>query len=381
MIKTLLSYPATLLDKLIKTKFVEIISSNPILATLTLVSLVVFWSFPSYDVAYVTHEMDSNWAGIFLQVKEPFRDHSYLYSMYAHSGKLAFRFVPALFLNILHIDTITGAFVFQFFTLVMFYYLLMILFNQLFIDPKKSFVYALAFCFVTSGHVYVTDYRGIFDTLALDFLLLSFIFRSRVYVVFPLLLAYFCDERALVAASGFFLINIFGEDKYQDIRAVFNGIKLSSNVYLLLSFLLYFTIRFYLGAVFGLKSTKGGIDLFFSQINYTFYTICIGLEGFILVFILILRLLCKRKFYFFGLLLIVNFLVIFYIAQSVFDISRSMSYVLLILILITLIMDRLYPKEVALRIIALVIVINILYVDSYPLFLQLFRMKFITHSI
>jgi len=381
MIKKVLSYPGFLLGKLIKTKLFETVSSNPLLATLTLVMLVVFWSFPSYDVAYVTHEMDANWAAIFLQAREPFTDHSNLYSIYNHASKLAFRFVPALFLNILHIKTVTQALIFQFFTLILFYYLLITLFNKLFKDHVKAFVYALPICFVMAGHVYTIDYKGVFDTLALDFLLLSFLLRKKVYVVIPLLLAYFCDERALTAAPAFFLANICEENTYENLKSILNGFKLPSNVYLFSSWAVYFMMRFYLAFRFGLKIKSGGTSLFFEQINQTFHTIAVGLEGFLIPFAFIVRDLYRKKVFVFSALLIFSFFIVVYIAQSVIDTSRSMSYVILILILILVLMDRLYSRETSFEIIALVTVINILYLDCYPLLAQLYRMRFITHSI
>jgi hypothetical protein len=44
-------------------------------------------------------------------------------------------------------------------------------------------------------------------------------------------------------------------------------------------------------------------------------------------------------------------------------------------------LDKFFSKDMAFKVIAWVILINITYGDSYPLLLQLIRMKFITHSI
>jgi len=382
MIKEILRYPEKVLGVVINTRFFSILLSFPLLTTLTLVIIAAFWSFPSYDLMFINTDMHQNWTAIFLQAEDPFLDHKDIYSHGSHSEKLAFRFVPALLLHILHIDNILPALIFQFLTLVLFYYLLVIIFNKLFVEKKKAFLYALPFCFVISGHVYASDYRGMFDTLALDFILIAILFRDKIYVVIPLLLAYFTDERALIASPAIFLLNIFISGNYTTLHSIFKEIVRVSNIYLISSWIIYFMCRITLHYTLGLTSGSGeDCFLFLEQINKTFYTIYIGLEGFIIPFIFIIYYLLKNKNYTYSLLIILSFLLLFFVAQSVLDINRSMSYVILIQILIILLFDRFYSKETVFKIIALVIMINIFYDDFYPFLAQVYRMKFITHSI
>lgn len=381
MIKYILSYPEIVLSKIERTKFFKRIVSSPLNAALTLVIIVLFWSFPSYDVPIFLHQFDRHWATIFLQVKEPFVNHNYLYEYGSHAEKLAFRFVPAVILNILHIDSLIPALIFQFFTMVFFYYMLILAFNKLFQDRNKAFVFALPICFVIAGHVYISDYTAKFDTLALAFCLMAFLFRNKIYVIIPLLLAYFTDERALIASPAIFLINLLEKNSFENIKSIFNGGLFVSNIYLFISWTIYFIVRYFLGIVFGLTCGTGGINLFFEQINSTVHTVYVGLEGFIIPFVLVAISLFKKRIYSFTILFILSFLLIFYVAQSVLDINRSMSYVILILILILMLFDKLYSKETVYKILAWVIVINILYDEAYPFLAQLYRMKFITHSI
>ncbi len=382
MTQNILSFPAKILSKITNTIFIRTITSSPFKATLVLVVVVLFWSFPSYDVAFITNEMDENWASIFLQAKEPFVNHNIRYGLGSHQEKLAFRFVPALILNILHIQSIIPAFIFQFFTLAFFYYLLILVFNKLFQDRIKAFVFAIPICFVIAGHVYISDYRGIFDTLALDFLLMALLFRNKTYVIIPLLLAYYTDERALIASPALFLINILIAEKFNSIKLLFKATLYLPNIYLLASWVFYFILRFFLNVVFGLTSGSGNdCFLFLDQINKIFYTFYIGLEGFIIPFALIVFYLLKNRIYAYTALICSCFLLILFVAQSVIDINRSMSYAILILILILILLDKFFSKDMAFKVIAWVILINITYGDSYPLLLQLIRMKFITHSI
>ncbi|MEP7167975.1 MAG: hypothetical protein ABI855_01265 [Bacteroidota bacterium] len=381
MINKILSFPETLLRRIMNSGFFATIVSNPISAMFTLVAIVVFFSFPSYDIVLATHEMDVNWTSVFLQAREPFVNHNYLYESGSHSEKLAFRFVPALMLHILHIQTKLPALIFQFFTLVLFYYLLILVFNKLFKDRNKAFIFALPICFVFPGHVYVSDYRGIFDTLALDFLLMALLFRDKVYVIIPLLLAYFSDERALIASPAIFLLNLLEKNSFESIKSMFKGIFFSSNVYFFISWIAYIIIRFWLGKAFGLNSGSGGAPLFFEHLNRTFYAVYVGLEGFIIPFVLIILFLLRNRIYSFTALLIISFLSVLCISLAVIDINRSMSYVILLIVLILALLDKLYSKETAFRIIAWVILINLVHDDSYPFLAQLYRMKFITHTI
>ncbi|MCX6188989.1 MAG: hypothetical protein NTW54_05220 [Bacteroidetes bacterium] len=167
MINRLLTYPGSLLMKISNRRFFSVITSSTWKATLTLVIIVAFFSFPSYDAAFASQKMGKTWEFVFEQGKDPFTFH---YSGYnSHTSNLAFRFVPAIVLNILHIDKLVPAFLFQFCTMVAFYLLLMTLFKRLFNDSTKAFIYALGICFIIEGNVYCNDARGMFDTLALDF--------------------------------------------------------------------------------------------------------------------------------------------------------------------------------------------------------------------
>ncbi len=381
MREKLLSYPAKLLELLINTRLFKTIISSYFLSTLALVAIVVFWSFPSYDVVLRTNEMGNNWDAVFIQGAQPFVNHHTNHLYGPHSDNIAFRFVPAVILNFLHIYTVIPGLIFQFFTLVLFYYLLVLVFNSFFNDRAKSFIFILPICFVVAGHVYGSDYRGVFDTLSLDFLLMVLLARKKMYVIVPLLLAYFSDERALIVSPAIFLFNMIDNNSFDDFRSILKGALFSSSICLFVSWGVYFVIRYSLHNAFGLYTGTGAENLFFAQINKLFNTFYIGLEGFIIPFVLVVIALFRKRIYMFPTLLIMTFLLLLFISQSLVDRNRSMSYDILILILILILLDKLFPKEEAFRIVALVILINLVYDDFYPLLPQLYRMKFITHSI
>jgi hypothetical protein len=350
-------------------------------AALTLAAIVLFFNFPSYDITLLTSENDEHWNAIFLQAKEPFVNHNHLYQEGAHETKLSFRFVPAIILNILNIDNKLKGLVFQFFTLIIFYYLIILNFIKLFKNRVKAFIFSLPICFVISGHVYISDYRGIFDTLALDFLLISLYFRKSFIVIIPLLLAYFTDERSLIASPGIFIINIIQRDKFKEIKLIIYEYLYHANKYLFTSWALYLILRLFLIIKIGLVTDTVGVTLFLEQINKTLYTIYVGLEGFVVPLTLILYSLLKLRIYAFTCLLMSYFLLICWVAQSVYDISRSMSYALIFIIILLVLTNKIYSKKFVNKLIFGITFINIISVFSYPLVAQLYRMKFITQSI
>jgi hypothetical protein len=365
----------------IKSKFVFFIVSKPILTVIFLVSVVVFFSFPSYDIAFITNDMDGNWSGIFRQSHSPFVNHNHLYGPGSHEEKLAFRFVPAIILNVLNIHTKGMAMIFQFVTVIFFYFMLVSIYNKLFLDKIKALVFMLPICLVFAGHVYVSDYKGVFDTLGLCFLLVAFLGRVSVYSIVPLLLAFFTDERALIASPAIILFNLYERGHYENLKIILKETFVFPNLYIIISWVLYFIIRFSLYVKLGLETGSVSIDIFFSQFVKTFFTLYVGLEAFIIPFFLVLSLLFRKQFYAFAGLILVCYFTLFIVAQSVFDISRSMSYVILLLILITRMFNDLFPNEQVWKVIAWVILLNMFYGDTYPFLAQLYRMKFITGSI
>ena len=152
-------------------------------------------------------------------------------------------------------------------------------------------------------------------------------------------------------------------------------IKSSFLIVTLEVWIFYFILRLWLTIAYGLTTDVGGINLFFEQINKIFYTVYIGLEGFIIPYGLITFLLLKRKIYVFNLMITSYFFLIVYVAQSVYDISRSMSYILLFVVILIMLIDKYYPKFIVEKIIGWVAVINIFSLFTYPLFAQLYRVR------
>lgn len=378
----LLLLPGRVLDRIMDTRFMKWLADRPLMATLFLVAVVVFWSFPSYDVALVLHEHDANWNAVFLQAQHPFTDHAGLYDPESHSAKIGVRFVPALLMRAVSADTIVRVLLLQFALLVLFYFLLLRVMGRFFHSNRSALLFALPFCFVISGHVYASDYRGIFDVLALDLLLLSVLWRRSPGVIFILLLAYFTDVRALLASTSIIMLNTYLADQYKSIGAIIRSSLSRANLYIFSSWILYFLLLEALYLSFGLHSTSVDWVHYFTQnIPRIGYGLYIGLEGFLILAIMVQVKLYQTRFCGYALLLSMNFLMMFLAAMSVVDINRSLSYLLVFQILLLVILVRSFSWRTVMAALGWTLLISLFYDDFFPLVAQVYRMAFITHTI
>jgi hypothetical protein len=361
-----------LVNLILGISIVKKIIENKLYSIFFLFFFTVFFSFPSYDIALYTNEMKGNWDAIFLQVKEPFVNHNHLYSIGSHSEKLAFRFVPALFLKVLGIKTIHGAFIFQLFTLLFECYCIVTLSRKYF-RSQFAFLFGLCVSLTLCGHVYVSDYRGMFDTLAISLLLYGMILMESIFLPIILLLGYYTDERALIASASipfFYLIVSKKEINFQNI------VKSKTVLLYVGSIILYVIIRFWLKVQFGLEIGTGAIDYLSKQISKIPYSILIGLEGFIIVLYYFLRNNQIKASY--KLLYILGILPVFLVALTVIDINRSMSYILPYLFVLFYFFYKNTSPDKVFKTLIIIFFLNMVYDDFYPFVLQLYRMKFIT---
>lgn len=378
----LLEFPGKLLGRWSETRIVFWIAGKSWRAGLFLAAVAYFFHFPSYDVAIILHEMDDAWKAIFTQVAEPFTDHNALYEPESHSTKLAFRFVPALLLKALGVHSIAAAFLVQFSLVVVFYWLLFTVLRLYTGQPRTALWLALTVCFIMAGHVHPSDYRGIFDILALDLLLLAILLRRTIWVVPVILLAAFTDERALMATPALILLELYLSDRYTSLVSIAQGSRSRPVLLVLASWALYFLLRYGLGRTFGLHTSP--VDLFHylgTNIPNIPYGIYIGLEGHFLVAGVALALFYRRKSYTFLFLLSLCYLVLQFFALCVVDINRSLSYLILWILFVWIVTFREKPSGTVLDLAGWVILISVLYDDFHPLPIQVVRMAFVTETL
>lgn len=357
------------------------IIDHPLWSTLLLILVVTLFSFPSYDVALVLHEMDDNWNALFLQASEPFIDHTNRYDAGSHMAKLSFRFVPALLMRVLGVDTIAAAVVLQFALMALFHTLLLLVFRVYLRAPRNALLYALPICFVVSGHVYASDYRGIFDTLALVFLLGALLLRGRALMILFLLLAYFTDERSIIASSSIFLI-AFLEHNTSSFQSIVRVILGKEGQLILASWIAYWIIRVSLASYFGLTVTSVDVTYYLmDNLPRLPYTVFIGMEGLlVLLFAKVISTWHARQ-WFFTLLIFLNYLAFLVVAMSVVDINRSFAYALLLQIFLLLSLERVNAPNTKWPLLAWTILLSIPYGDFLPLPAQIYRMVFVTGTL
>lgn len=381
--RSIVLLPGSLLQKLLDSHVVSWASAKWWRMTIILASTAFFFAFPSYDVALVLHEFDSDWEAIFTQASHPFTDHNALYHPDSHSAKLAFRFVPALILRALRIDTMAGAMVLQAVLGVIFYALLHQGLKELTAGSgRKALAFALPFCFIFTGHVYASDYRGIFDVLALDLLLAALLVRRTIWVIPAILLASFTDERALLATPALVLLHLYQADPAAKLSGILKSMLTRPVTLVIVAWVCYFSLRYMLGNYFGLYTPH--IDLS-AYIEYNLprlgYALYIGLEGFFLVAGLVITILAQRKAYWFLAGLIGAYGILFFCSICVIDINRSQTYLVLWLFLLLFIMDRESHPAVAQSLLGLVLLVSVCYDDVFPFPLQLARMAFVSKTL
>jgi hypothetical protein len=326
--------------------------------------------------------MDESWNAIFLQAQEPFVDHSKLYDPESHMAKLGFRFVPALLIRSLGISTIAQALILQLGLLILFYVLLITFLRKDLSQKETALLFALPIALIISGHVYASDYRGIFDTLALVFLLSAALLRRSIWVLPILLLAYFTDERALLASTSLILLNSWSMGQSGSLKELVRSLIAPDNLYILGSWVAYVLIRIILANTFGLTVTSVDLTYYFKEnlvrMPYAFY---IGLEGMWLLVLALIYHLFRAGKHVFAVLVGVNILGFVLGSMTVIDINRSMSYALVHTLLVLLMVDRYLPEKLKMELLGWAIIISLLYGDFLPLPIQLYRMHFITGTL
>jgi hypothetical protein len=300
----------------------------PVMAVL--VSL--FSAFPSYDIANKP-EMSENWVAILNQVQDPFKANQYFEG--SHAANLSFRLTPVLLARILRVETINGFLILQFASFLLFMVVVAKAFQRITADFVVQALLTFGLSLTFAGNVLCSDYRGMFDVLSFLFLTVAITFNNSMIIYGSLLLAFFTDERALIASGLVYVFFIV--ERSPAISAIhvksfflFHQAKLLA---ITGSWITYLVLRLILSNYFGLSTNSAGmINYLFSetinQINIFPLALWTGLEGFWLMIILSLVIIFQHNnrllFFAYSLCLAA----VSFVAIWVFDITRSMAYLL-----------------------------------------------------
>ncbi len=293
---------------------------NWILITTVLLPLIVFFfAFPSYEG--LQGEFVSSWNAVLNQVQDPFVHH--VYDSNSHNSKLLFRITMPLIAHVLHLNVIGILVVQAIFGTLLFYFAIR-LFERITRDKVTALLLTLSLTFTYAGRVSFTEIRGMFDGLALFFLVTSMYFKNPVLIFISVFLASWTDERALIASSLVFLYWMYSNN--------FSGNRFfyTQTLAVLAGWIAYFGTRYILILFFDFETNAGGVglSLLINQVNNTPMAVWSALEGNWLLVIAALYIALKTRKYTFSFLYAGGIVLLLLVSLSVLDLTRSMAYVL-----------------------------------------------------
>jgi hypothetical protein len=327
-----------------------------ILLSIFLPFLVLFLSFPSYE--RINTEFAEGWQAILRQASNPFINHEY--DPGSHQSKLTFRLTMPIIANVFNLG-ITGILIVQaLFGSLLFYFSAKI-FERVTEDKISALLLTFSLAFIYAGKVSFTEIRGIFDGLALFFLVFSMYFKNPILIFLGIFLTSWTDERGLIASSIVFLFWMFSNSSSRS--NIFNKQTLS----ILLAWAAYFVSRYLTSILFNFTTyTEGtGLGLLVQQINNMPLGVWSALEGNWILILASAYLLQRQKKYFFTILYICGISIILCVAMSVYDITRSMSYMLPAIFLSTMIISEVETKQTLRKIILFATVLSFIYPAYY----------------
>lgn len=181
---------------------------------------------------------------------------------------------------------------------------------------------------IFAGSTSFVELRGIFDGIAILFLIISMYSDIPLVIFICLSLSYWTDERGILASLMVLIYHLTRNSNSN----MFNWRKLYSPipVSIILSWIVYIVVRYFCVSVLHFTNSTGGVGLriFLNQINQFPMGTWTGLEGgWLLVAFSLISLAAKKEychllFFFLSITVIVTF------SLCVVDITRSMAYLL-----------------------------------------------------
>jgi hypothetical protein len=251
-----------------------------------------------------------------------------------HAGNMAFRFTIPILLKVFGFDGQLVYF-FQLFLGIFFIYGVYQL--ALRISQKQFLAVGFLLCFISTnaGQAIVYDFRAWGDAFSFMFLFFAAVSRNRILQFLFFQVAFWTDERSLIAGLGvalFWLCQSNEETlkRFSSLKAIFEFLTKNQQVIvLILSYATYFILRQYLTVYVGLRTPKE--DANFSILGYYahFRTIIPVLltHKFFIVYIVIGALYLIRIQAWLALAGYFGFMLLYHlVAHMVYDTSRSMAF-------------------------------------------------------
>jgi len=281
---------------------------------------VLFFSFPSYE--RIGTEYQEYWQAVNEKSSSPFAVKEY--APESHEAKLTFRMTVPLLACVLSLKT-TGILLLQGVFGFLLFLVSVYLFEKITEDPVAALLLTLSLSFIWAGRCAFVELRGIFDAVALFFLIFSMCFRNPLLVFAGVFLAAWTDERGLIASSLVLL--------YWWISAGFTLRKAFTpqSISVIFAWVAYFLTRYALIHVFHFKTVVGnnlGISCFISQMSNLPGGVWTALEGNWVLVCIALFLLIRKKDFLQAFAFSLSMVLLVVVAMAVIDITRSMAYLL-----------------------------------------------------
>lgn len=281
---------------------------------------VMFFSFPSYE--RIGKEYRGYWEAVNEKSQSPFSEKEY--APESHEAKLTFRLTVPILAGILGLKT-TGILILQAFFGFLLFLVSAYLFEKITEDPVSALLLTLSLSFIWAGRCAFVELRGIFDAVALFFLVFSMCFRNPLLIFSGVFMAAWTDERGLIASS---LVLIFWW--FSSGFTIKNLINRQTTA-VVMAWVGYFAVRYLLIHTYHFKTVVGnnlGVNCFISQMSNLPGGTWTALEGNWILVILALWILIKSKAWFPALALKLSVVLLIVVAMAVIDITRSMAFIL-----------------------------------------------------
>lgn len=286
----------------------------------------LFLAFPSYDTFFTGQSIEL-WKPVLEKVQDPLKDMSADYGDSTHASKLTFRMTVPLIAHFLKLNTL-GIVILQFIGGIALLLFVILITEKIVKDKIVALFTGLLVGSVYAGSTSFVELRGIFDGIAILFLIIA-MYSERPFMIFILLsLSYWTDERAILASLLVLIFHLLRHSKKN--RFNWRTLYAPFSVSILMSWIVYLVTRYFMITVFHFSNSTGGvgISVFLNQINQLPMGTWTGLEGgWLIVFFSLIALIAKRDYYYL-LFFLVSIAVIATFSLCVVDITRSMAYLL-----------------------------------------------------
>lgn len=252
-------------------------------AAIIIFILIHFVSFPSYNLQY------ENWSDQYEKSSKVLSNMEFG-SEFSHKAKINVRITVPILIKIFNLSPL-GLILLKSLVGLIFIYLILRMFCLILEDKYLAMLLTISCAFVGFGKAAILEQRQIFDGLSLTLALASFLTRSSFIALLCLISGFFNDERTLITVFLFTLyfyqfnnqLNRKRDTKYPHM--------------VLISFILFISIRLFMQVKLGIESPFGGVGLttFLNQINAVSIGYFMFLEGFWIIVLYSLYLLLNSK--------------------------------------------------------------------------------------